>query len=139
MYVYIFLYFLHIYTIYFFVLEVSALLFYIDSYMETFYIDSYMKTLRTFNDFCNDFSRVVYCCYLRAVRSTWTRLALKAAIDIRKFPWIWYECTTHGRMRGYIRLPKKVPFFITALFRYCFRQSYTRPRCAVCCTLIPNL
>ena len=46
----------------------------------------YGKTLSTFNNFCNDFSSVVYCCYLLAVRSTWTRLALKAAIGIKMHP-----------------------------------------------------
>ena len=75
----------------------------------------YGKILRTFFDFCNCFSKVFYCFYLHVVRNTWTRLASKAAIGIR---WIWYECATHGAMRRCIRLPKKVLFFITALFRY---------------------
>ena len=46
--------------------------------------ERYGKILSTFDDFCSDFSRVVYCCYLRNVRSTWARLALKTAVEIRK-------------------------------------------------------
>ena len=46
----------------------------------------YGKILSTFNNFFIDFSRLVYCCYLRVVRSTQTKLALKAAIGITKMP-----------------------------------------------------
>ena len=50
------------------------------------YIYIYGKILSTFNNFFIDFSRIVYWCYLRAVRSTQTKLALKAAIGITKMP-----------------------------------------------------
>ena len=45
--------------------------------------------------------------------------------------WIWCKCATHGATRGCIRLPRKVPFFITALLRN-FLGSLTHPRIAPC-------
>ena len=96
----------------------------------------YGKILRTFNNFCNEFSRVVYSCYLRALRSSWTRLALKAAIGIRK--WTLDLISVCNAQRNVYKTSEKVRFFITALFRYFFRKSYTPPHCAVCCTLISN-
>ena len=96
------------------------------------------KIFRTFNDFCNDFSRVVYCYYLHAVRSTWTRLALKAAIGIRKCtPGLVWVCNAR-RNAGVYNTAKKVPKMCCNRKMALFRTSYTPPHCVVRCTLIPN-